>query len=81
MKITPDNLSRLKEAAKILSSLPFSVVMDTILEKPKVQLFLDRDEFTENFPNCKTETAEHGIFFEAEQDGVRFLCYEEKAHD
>lgn len=81
MKITPDNLSRLKEAAKILSSLPFMVEIDTIPGKPTVQLFLERKEFEENFPSLTVAPEDYGTFLIAEQDGVNFLCYEPKGKD
>lgn len=81
MKITPDNLARLKEAAKILSSLPFTVSVETISEKPTVQLFLKWKEFEENFPDYDSEPGDYGTFLIAGQDGVNFLCYEPKGKD
>lgn len=81
MKITPDNLARLKEAAKILSSLPFTVSVETISEKPTVQLFLKWKEFEENFPSLTVAPGDYGTFLIAEQDGVNFLCYEPKGKD
>lgn len=81
MKITPDNLARLKEAAKILSSLPFTVSVETISEKPTVQLFFGEEEFKDNFRIGEVESTDYATFFKAEQDGVYFTCCEPKEED
>lgn len=81
MKITPDNLARLKEAAKILSSLPFSASVEALLGKLTVWLYIERKEFEENFPDYKIETVEGGTFLEAEQDGISFSCFVPKEKD
>lgn len=83
MKITPDNLSRLKEAAKILSGLPFPVAVDTFFPKPIVHLFLEREEFEENFPEYRSEPGYRSTLLIVEQDGVNFLYCElrESDHD
>ena len=81
MKITPDNLARLKEAAKILSSLPFPGSVETFPGKLTVWLYLEWKEFEENFPDYKIEAVEHGTFLEAEQDGINFSCFVPKGKD
>ena len=70
MKINPDTMLKMIEAVKVLESLPFSVVVNTIM-KPEVLLFEDQD-FMDTFPKCEIREYDDGTFREAVRDGVMF---------
>lgn len=70
MKINPDTMLKMIEAAKSLESLRFSVVVNTI-EKPEVLIFEDQD-FMDTFPDCEIREDGNNIFREAVRDGVKF---------
>lgn len=70
MKINPDTMIRMVEAVKVLESLPFSVVVETIT-KPEVLLFEDQD-FMDTFPDCEIKKTVISTYREAVRDGVKF---------
>lgn len=70
MKINPDTMLKMIEAVKVLESLPFSVVVNTIM-KPEVLLFKDQD-FMDTFPECEIREDDDRTLREAVRDGVTF---------
>lgn len=70
MKINPDTMLKMIDAVKVLESLPFSVVVNTIM-KPEVLLFEDQD-FMDTFPECEIREYDDRTFREAVRDGVMF---------
>lgn len=72
MKINPDRVCRLVSAVKVLTDMPFSVVVDTILE-PMVQLF-DEVDFDNTFQDYEVVDLENITYHVAKRDGIRFEC-------
>lgn len=70
MKINPDTMLKMIEAVKVLESLPFSVVVNTIV-KPEVLLFEDQD-FMDTFPDCEIRECGNTTYRETVRDGVMF---------